>query len=72
VLIHELCTQASFEKVSPAWKQYRFTYHISSKELAEIATKAKPGWLVLYHRANPGCDQARTMSAGMQEARSNC
>jgi ribonuclease BN (tRNA processing enzyme) len=33
---------------------------ISSRQLAEIANKAKPGLLILYHRANPGCDQART------------
>jgi hypothetical protein len=46
--------------VSPEWKQYRLAYHTSSKELAEIAAKAKPGLLILYHRANPGCDQART------------
>ncbi len=60
VLIHEVYTQASFAKVSPEWKQYRLAYHTSSKELAEIAAKAKPGLLILYHRANPGCDQART------------
>ena len=59
VLIHEVYTQASFDKVSPEWKQYRLAYHTSSKELAEVATKAKPGLLILYHRANPGCDQAR-------------
>jgi len=35
-------------------------YHTSSKQLAEIANKAKPGLLILYRRANPGCDQART------------
>ena len=60
VLIHEVYTQASFDKISPEWKQYRLAYHTSSKELAEIANKAKPGLLILYHRANPGCDQART------------
>jgi ribonuclease BN (tRNA processing enzyme) len=59
VLIHEVYTQASFDEVSSAWKEYRLAYHTSSKELAEIATKAKPGLLILYHRANPGCDQAR-------------
>ncbi len=70
VLIHEVYTQASFDKVSPQWKQYRLAYHTSSKELAEIATKAKPGLLILYHRANPGCDQARVeecSEAGSEE-----
>jgi ribonuclease BN (tRNA processing enzyme) len=70
VLIHEVYTQASFEKVSPKWQQYRLAYHTSSKELAAIATKAKPGLLILYHRENPGCDQARTQEcreAGSEE-----
>ena len=60
VLIHEVYTEASFALVSDEWKKYRLAHHTSSKELAEIATKAKPGLLILYHRANPGCDQART------------
>ncbi len=59
VLIHEVYTQASFDKISPEWKQYRLAYHTSSKELAEIATRAKPQLLILYHRANPGCDALR-------------
>ena len=70
VLIHEVYTQASLDLVFPEWKQYRLAYHTSSKELAEIATKAKPGLLILYHRANPGCDQARTekcREAGSEE-----
>src|SRR5438034_8705929 len=60
VLIHEAYTQASFDLVSTEWKKYRRAYHTSSKELADLATKANPGLLILYHRANPGCDQART------------
>jgi ribonuclease BN (tRNA processing enzyme) len=70
VLIHEVYTQASFDMVSPEWKQYRLASHTSSKELAEIATRAKPGLLILYHRANPGCDQASTeecREAGSEE-----
>lgn len=70
VLIHEVYTQASFALVSPGWKQYRLAYHTSSTELAEIAAQAKPRLLILYHRANPGCDQARTeecRQAGSEE-----
>jgi ribonuclease BN (tRNA processing enzyme) len=69
VLIHEVYTQASFDKLSPEWKRYRMAYHTSSKELADIATRAKPGLLILYHRANPGCDHARTecREAGSEE-----
>ena len=70
VLIHEVYTQASFDKVSSGWKQYRLASHTSTKELAEIANKAKPGLLILYHRANPGCAEARTeecREAGSEE-----
>jgi len=70
VLIHEVYTEASFALVSDEWKKYRLAYHTSSKRLAEIASKAKPGLLILYHRANPGCDQARTndcRDAGSEE-----
>ena len=70
VLIHEAYTEASFERVSPEWKHYRQAFHTSSKELAEIANKAKPGLLILSHRENPGCDQARTQEcrdAGSEE-----
>jgi ribonuclease BN (tRNA processing enzyme) len=70
VLIYEAYTLASFDLVSPEWKQYRQAFHTSSKELAEIANKTKPGVLILYHRENPGCDQARTQAcrnAGSEE-----
>ena len=60
VLIHEAYTQASFILVSPEWQQYRLAYHTSSKQLAALASKAKPGLLILYHRSNAGCDQAGT------------
>lgn len=33
---------------------YRRKHHTSSGEVAEIAKKAPPGLLILYHRANPG------------------
>jgi ribonuclease BN (tRNA processing enzyme) len=70
ILIHEVYTNASFDLVPPEWQQYRRTYHTSSRELADLATKAKPGLLILYHRANPGCDQVRTeecRNAGSEE-----
>jgi ribonuclease BN (tRNA processing enzyme) len=57
LLIHEVYTEGSTAKVPLQWQKYRHAYHTSTTELAEIAAKAKPGLLVLYHRANPGCDQ---------------
>ncbi len=58
LLIHEVYTEGSTAKVSAEWQKYRRGYHTSTTQLAEIATKAKPRLLVLYHRGNPGCDQA--------------
>jgi ribonuclease BN (tRNA processing enzyme) len=57
LLIHEVYTEGSTKKVPLEWQKYRLSYHTSSKELAEIANQTKPGILLLYHRANPGCDQ---------------
>jgi ribonuclease BN (tRNA processing enzyme) len=54
VLIHECYSLASYEKITPEWQHFRRTHHTSSRELAEIATRIKPGLLVLYHRSNAG------------------
>jgi ribonuclease BN (tRNA processing enzyme) len=54
VLIHETYSQQTYEKVSRKWQRYRRTHHTSSKELAALASRVKPGLLVLYHRANAG------------------
>lgn len=54
VLIHEAYSMLTYDAVAPAYQEYRRKHHTSSREVAEIATKAKPGLLVLYHRANPG------------------
>lgn len=54
VLIHEAYSLKTFVTVSPAFQQYRLKHHTSSRQLAELANKAKPRLLILYHRANPG------------------
>ena len=60
ILIAEAYTRASFDLVPPAWQQYRLAFHTSAQQLGEIANKAKPGLLILFHRGNAGCDQAGT------------
>lgn len=50
VLIHEVYTQKAQEASPPAWQQYRLKYHTSSKQLADLATNAKPRLLILYHQ----------------------
>ena len=54
VLIHEAYSMMTYNAVSPAYQEYRRKHHTSSLEVAEIAKKARPGLLILYHRANPG------------------
>jgi ribonuclease BN (tRNA processing enzyme) len=54
VLIHEAYSMMTYDAVSPKYQEYRRKHHTSSREVAEIAEKAKPSLLILYHRANPG------------------
>jgi ribonuclease BN (tRNA processing enzyme) len=51
VLIHEVYTLAGYAKTPPDFRQVRLNYHTSSKQLAEIATKAKPKLLILHHQS---------------------
>lgn len=70
ILIAEAYTQASFDMVSPAWQRYRSTFHMSTRELGALTTKAKPKLLILIHRGNAGCDQLGTEAcrqAGSEE-----
>jgi len=50
VLIHEVYSQAGFATRTPAWQEYHSRYHTSSRELADIATRARPSLLILYHQ----------------------
>lgn len=54
ILIHEAYSEQTYRRVSRKWQAYRRKYHTSSRELAELANRAAPRLLVLYHRANPG------------------
>jgi ribonuclease BN (tRNA processing enzyme) len=50
VLVHEVYSQAGFARRPPEWQRYHSRFHTSTRELADIAAKAKPGLLVLYHQ----------------------
>lgn len=50
ILIHEVYSQQGFEGRDPHWQAYHSSFHTSTLELAEIATKVKPGLLILYHQ----------------------
>lgn len=50
VLIHEVYSQKGFQKRPSEWQKYHSRFHTSTSELAEVATKARPGLLILYHQ----------------------
>lgn len=50
VLVHEVYSTAGFARRPPEWQRYHRTYHTSSAELAAMASKARPGLLILYHQ----------------------
>ncbi|HXG93862.1 MAG TPA: MBL fold metallo-hydrolase [Blastocatellia bacterium] len=50
VLIHEVYSQTGFARGEPEWQRYHSRFHTSAPQLAEIAAKAKPGLLILYHQ----------------------
>lgn len=51
VLVHEVYSAERFDKVfGPDHGEYHRTFHTSTKQLADLAGKAKPKLLVLYHQ----------------------
>lgn len=60
IIVAEAYTQASYKLISTDWQHYRSAFHMSTQELGEIAGKAKPKLLILFHRGNAGCDQVGT------------
>lgn len=51
VLIHEVYTDKGYAKAPPEWQRMRRSHHTSSTQLAELATRARPGLLILYHQS---------------------
>lgn len=70
VLVHEVYSTKGFARRPPEWQRYHSQFHTSSRELAEIARKAQPKLLVLYHQllwgATPEDVLAEIRAAGYQ------
>ncbi len=62
ILIHEVYSAVRFENRSPEWKKYHSSFHTSSYELAELASRAKPELLVLYHQLYWGATDEELLS----------
>ncbi len=50
ILIHEVYSTAGFARREPEWQKYHAAFHTSSKQLSALASKARPGLIVLYHQ----------------------
>lgn len=49
ILVHEVYSAVGLKARSPAWQRYHRGAHTSTVELADIARRARPKLLVLYH-----------------------
>ena len=49
ILIHEVYSVEGFQRRDEFWQRYHSTNHTSAHELGEIAERAQPGLLILYH-----------------------
>jgi ribonuclease BN (tRNA processing enzyme) len=67
VLVHEVYSAERFRTRPPEWQRYHSEFHTSTTELAELATRARPGLLVLYHHLFWGTDEEGLMRE-MREA----
>jgi ribonuclease BN (tRNA processing enzyme) len=63
VLIHEAYTQRGADESQVAWRQYSKSFHTTTYELADLATRARPKTLILYHQMYFG--GAKDTEAGM-------
>jgi ribonuclease BN (tRNA processing enzyme) len=68
-LISELYTERGYAESDTVWQKYVRSFHISTKELGALATRAKPKLLILTHqmwfgRAN---DNEQTMIAELKQ-----
>jgi ribonuclease BN (tRNA processing enzyme) len=57
-LIHEVYSAIRFELRTPEWQAYHRVAHTSTYTLADLATRARPTLLVMYHQLYWGTDDA--------------
>lgn len=62
VLIHEVYSDAGFATLPPERQVYHAQAHTSATQLGDIATRAKPGLLILYHQLFFGSTEDKLLS----------
>jgi ribonuclease Z len=54
VLVHEIISAEHLKQRTPEWQTYHRAYHTLGTDLGDVAAKARPKLLVLYHQIPPG------------------
>jgi ribonuclease BN (tRNA processing enzyme) len=49
VLVHEVYSDSGFAQLEPEWQRYHSAFHTPASQLGDLATRAQPKLLVLYH-----------------------
>jgi ribonuclease BN (tRNA processing enzyme) len=62
VLIHEVYSDSGFATVPPERQVYHAQAHTSATQLGDIATRAKPKLLILYHQLFFGSSEEKLLS----------
>jgi len=62
VLVHEVYSAERWLTRPPEWQRYHARAHVSTTELADIAARARPALLVLYHQLYWGTDDEGLIS----------
>lgn len=62
VLVHEVYAKAGLDRRTPDWQTYHRSSHTSGVELGEIAARARPKLLVLYHQLMWGATEAELLA----------
>lgn len=57
ILVHEVISATHLAGRTPDWQAYHHAYHTTGTELGEVAAKARPKLLVLYHQLPPNFDE---------------
>lgn len=56
VLVHEVYSARACAALTPQWQRYHMAVHSSTRELAALARRVRPGLLVLVHQLAWGSD----------------
>jgi ribonuclease Z len=62
VLVHEVYAKTGLDRRAAEWQTYHRASHTSGVELGEIAKRAKPKLLVLYHQLMWGATEAELLA----------